>query len=95
MRILGSAADREALSALVASTLQPLREQSDALYETARALVAAGFSQRQAARELGVHWNTLRHRVARIEELLGSELTDPELRLRLHLALEAERVPLR
>ncbi|TAM57814.1 hypothetical protein EPN52_12460, partial [bacterium] len=31
MRILGSAADREALSALVASTLQPLREQSDAL----------------------------------------------------------------
>ncbi|TAM75636.1 PucR family transcriptional regulator [bacterium] len=92
MRVLRSAADHEALDALISSTLKPLRSQSDALYETARTLVAVGFSQRQAARELGVHWNTLRHRVVRIEELLGAPLSNPELRLRLHLALEAERV---
>ncbi|MDR7447090.1 MAG: helix-turn-helix domain-containing protein, partial [Armatimonadota bacterium] len=35
----------------------------------------------------GVHWNTLRHRVARMEELLGASLDDPDLRLRLQLAV--------
>ncbi|MDR7447019.1 MAG: PucR family transcriptional regulator ligand-binding domain-containing protein [Armatimonadota bacterium] len=87
LRILHSCQDRDALEALEQTTLGRLREASPALYDTARALVAAAFNQRAAARSLGVHWNTLRHRVARMEELLGASLDDPDLRLRLQLAV--------
>jgi sugar diacid utilization regulator/GAF domain-containing protein len=41
-----------------------------------------------AARRLGIHINTLRHRVGRIEELLGRDLRDSRTRLDLQLALE-------
>jgi purine catabolism regulator len=86
LRILHACQDRAAIDALYDSTLGRLRRASPALYDTARALVAAGFNQRAAARSLGLHWNTLRHRVARMEAILGSSLDDPDLRLRLHLA---------
>ena len=86
LRILHGCQDREALEALYHSTLGRLRAASPALEATARALVANGFNQRAAARALHLHWNTLRHRVARMEELLGASLDDPDLRLRLHLA---------
>jgi purine catabolism regulator len=85
LRILTSAGDRDALAALRASTVGALERRSPSLVETARALVRCGFRQRETARHLGVHWNTLRHRVARIEQVLGGSLDDPEVRLRLHL----------
>jgi hypothetical protein len=57
-------------------------------------LVLHAFNQRAAARALGVHWNTMRHRMARVEALLGRPLSDGRLRLALELALEAERLSL-
>jgi DNA-binding PucR family transcriptional regulator len=43
---------------------------------------------RQAvAAELHVHPQTVRYRLARLHELFGAELDDPETRLRLTLAL--------
>jgi purine catabolism regulator len=92
LRILHSSADREALQKLHEATLETLRHRSPQLYETARALVAANFRQREAARLLGIHWNTLRYRVAQMEEVLGCRLADPEVRLRLYLACEIERI---
>jgi purine catabolism regulator len=41
-----------------------------------------------AARHLYIHYNTLKHRLARIDELLGVDLADPRTRLRLLFALE-------
>jgi DNA-binding PucR family transcriptional regulator len=63
-----------------------------ALAETATVLVRHGFNQRAAARAMNAHWNTLRHRIARIEAILDQPLSHPQLRLHLQLALEAERI---
>ncbi|MDM7324252.1 MAG: PucR family transcriptional regulator [Thermus sp.] len=45
-----------------------------------------GFSQKRATKALGIHLNTLRYRLRRIEEKLGLSLQDPEDRFRLELA---------
>jgi purine catabolism regulator len=42
----------------------------------------------EAARRLFVHYNTVKHRLARIAELTGADLHDPRTRLRMALALE-------
>lgn len=93
LRILASATDRDALRALHDAALAPLKTRRGDLYRTARALAASGFRQRETARALGIHWNTLRHRIARIEALLGARLEDSVVRLRLQLAFEAEKIP--
>jgi hypothetical protein len=46
----------------------------------------------EAARRLNVHRNTLRYRLARIEELLGVGLDSPHAIANLHLALLTERL---
>ncbi|MBK8461152.1 MAG: PucR family transcriptional regulator ligand-binding domain-containing protein [Micropruina sp.] len=45
-----------------------------------------------AGRELGVHYNTMKHRLARISELLDADLSVPETRLSLAVALAARRL---
>jgi purine catabolism regulator len=92
VRILGSSQDHEAMRGLYDLTVGALQAHSPALADTARVLVAAGFNQRLAARRLGLHWNTLRYRMTRMEELLGGRLDDPEMRFRLHLAVEIEKI---
>ncbi|MER3461009.1 MAG: hypothetical protein C4303_07905 [candidate division GAL15 bacterium] len=56
-----------------------------------RYVVLDGANRVAAARRLGVHWNTLRHRVARLEAMLGARVDDPELRLRIQLAVLWEK----
>lgn len=46
-----------------------------------------------AARQLYLHYNTLKNRLAKIEEILGPFLDDPERCLSLALALHLRRVP--
>lgn len=46
-----------------------------------------------AARQLYVHYNTLKNRLGRIEELLGPFLDDPDRCLSLALALRLRRLP--
>ncbi|GAA2226384.1 PucR family transcriptional regulator [Streptomyces amakusaensis] len=41
-----------------------------------------------AAADLGVHRHTLRHRMRRVEEILGRSLDDPDVRMELWLALK-------
>ena len=43
------------------------------------------------ADQLGVHPQTVRYRIARLRELLGEQLDDPEARFELQLALRAPR----
>ncbi|MDA8344746.1 MAG: PucR family transcriptional regulator ligand-binding domain-containing protein [Thermaerobacter sp.] len=63
-----------------------------ALVETVWTLLRNGGNQAQTARALGLHRNTLRQRLARIERLLGRPLDDPETLTRLYVALFAGRL---
>ena len=42
-----------------------------------------------AARDLGIHRNTLRHRIGTANRVMGSDLNDPDVASRLWLALRA------
>jgi purine catabolism regulator len=63
------------------------------LADTLEALVACGYRQHEAAERLGVHRNTMLKRVARIEELIGRPLSDPETRTLVYLSLVLRRTP--
>lgn len=80
------------LAALRAQVLAPLEEVSPAtsatLRETLRAWLRHMGDRQEIAAELRVHPQTVRYRMARLRELFGEALNDPEARLRLHLALE-------
>lgn len=82
------AGDEEARRTFVEDLLQPLRSQrggaalSTALLELAR----TGFHMRETADRLHIHPNTLRYRLARASEVLGTPLDDPEVRFNLQLA---------
>lgn len=45
-----------------------------------------------AARRLYIHYNTMKHRMARITELIAVDLHDPRARLRLSFALQARKL---
>jgi DNA-binding PucR family transcriptional regulator len=58
--------------------------------ETALAYVRERGNAAAMARALGLHPQTVRYRLARLRELLGDQLDDPEARLELELALRAQ-----
>jgi DNA-binding PucR family transcriptional regulator len=60
--------------------------------ETALAYVRHRGNAAAMARALHVHPQTARYRLARLRELLGDALDDPDARLELELALRAERL---
>lgn len=75
----------------VKSRLQPLlaydeREGTD-LYRTLVAFVECGGNRVETARRLFVHYNTLRHRLHRIEELVGADFSHPVSSLDLSLCV--------
>ena len=46
-----------------------------------------------AARQLYLHYNTLKNRLTKIEELVGPYVDDPERCLSLSLAIRLRRLP--
>ena len=89
--LLGRVGDREQLAAFAEGVLGRLldydRDRGSDLIHTLRHLARCSYHYRTAADELFAHPNTLRYRVARITELTGLDLADPEDRLRIELAL--------
>jgi PucR family transcriptional regulator, purine catabolism regulatory protein len=85
--------DRLAASdaARLGSLLDPLalRPDGEQLLRTLRAYLVANGAWSGAARTLGVHRQTLMHRVASIEELTGWDLSDVDARTGAWLALRA------
>jgi hypothetical protein len=61
---------------------------------TALALVRERGMAPAMARAMGIHPQTARYRLARLRELYGEALDDPQARLELELALRRERAPL-
>jgi hypothetical protein len=80
---------------LAARRLAPLDELRGAAPErlaiTLRAWIDHQGSAPAVARALGVHPQTVRHRLRRLRELFGAALDDPDARFELSLALRARR----
>jgi DNA-binding PucR family transcriptional regulator len=72
---------------LVDPRIRDLRVQDPVLAETLRAYLDSFGDIAAAAQWLQVHPNTVRYRVRRIEKLLSTSLTDPEVRLLFSLGL--------
>jgi purine catabolism regulator len=92
-RLLASVSDVE-LSAFRETMIEPLvaydRAHRSNLVDTLEAYVATR-NAAEAARRLYVHYNTVRSRLARIEELIGPFLADTERLTGLALALHIHR----
>ncbi|MBW3657932.1 MAG: helix-turn-helix domain-containing protein [Actinobacteria bacterium] len=75
--------------------LAPLGEMDEArrewMLETLEAYLDAGTSVTAAGRVLSLHRESVRYRIARVREVIGDELDDPDRRLALHLAVKALR----
>ena len=85
LTILSPIADSTEARKFCIRRLGGLKEDAQ-LFETLRALVRYGWNQREAARELHVHYNTVRYRYERICELTG-DLSAPEKQVEISVAL--------
>lgn len=89
------AVPRERLVALVDEQLGPLiassGEAAGDLCHTLEVFLGYG-NAAEAARRLFIHYNTIKHRLARISEVLAVDLHDPKVRLGLAVALQARRL---
>jgi DNA-binding PucR family transcriptional regulator len=94
-RLLSSVQDGEVLRAFRDDALGPLidhdRQHNDSLVTTLAAFLASGGVLKTAAAYLGVHENTLRHRLDRVERILGVDLSRTGTRTELDLALKIQR----
>ncbi|GAA0502434.1 PucR family transcriptional regulator [Deinococcus depolymerans] len=86
--------DRAAQADLTGQLLGPLAAVRGGreLRRTVEALCATAFSQVETAARLGIHANTLRYRMERIEALTGRPLALPETRSLWWLALQLEHL---
>jgi DNA-binding PucR family transcriptional regulator len=88
--VLGSAGIAERVAARRLAPLDGLTEKAAArMRDTALAYVRHGGNSVAMAGELHVHPQTVRYRVARLRELLGEDLDDPDARFELEIALRA------
>ncbi len=93
-RLLFSAGSAE-LASFAADTLGSLAEpggDGDDLLATLDTLLETGLNVAETARRLHFHYNTVRHRVARLERLLGPFTGDAHLRTRVQVAVYALRL---
>ena len=81
---------------LAARRLAPLDELTPAgrtrMEETALAYVQHGGNAAAMARALHLHPQTIRYRLGRLRELFGDDLSDPDARFELELALRSQAV---
>lgn len=89
--LLGGIGDAQQLVAFAESVLGPLiahdAERQSQLVDTVRGLAESNFHYRTAAEVLFTHPNTLRYRMARINELTGLDFTNAEDRLKAEISM--------
>ncbi|HEV7974358.1 PucR family transcriptional regulator [Amycolatopsis sp.] len=84
---LATAVDPAAARGFAGKTLAPLRDRDGELVTTLRAWLANHGGWDRTATELGLHRNSVRHRIKQVERALGVDLADPETRMELWFAL--------
>ncbi len=84
------AGDAAARTAYVRRMLGPLldTDSGERLLATLAALARHEFSHKRTAEVLHVHPNTLRYRMTQLENCLGVDFSDPDVRFKLRLAVE-------
>jgi len=80
---------RRFVNELLGPLLQYAQSRDTPLLETLEALSGARWIRRAAARQLGIHINSMTYRVERIQALTGLQLDDPETRVAISIALRA------
>ncbi len=80
---------RRFVDELLGTLLTYAQSRDTPLLETLEALSAARWVRRAAARQLGIHINSMSYRVDRIQALTGLQLDDPETRVAISIALRA------
>jgi sugar diacid utilization regulator len=80
---------RRFVNELLGTLLLYAQSRDTPLLETLEALSAARWVRRAAARQLGIHINSMSYRVERIQALTGLQLDDPETRVAISIALRA------
>ena len=95
-RLLSLIPDSSELRRFVEESLGPLAgddvsENAD-LRTTLSVLIDTNMNVAETARLLFFHYNTLRYRIAKLERMLGPFTSDPELRLKLALALKVHQM---
>lgn len=85
---------REVLDSFVESQIGPLlrydRATGSDLCDTLEVYLGVG-NGAEAARRLFIHYNTMKHRLQRIAEIIHADLRDPRARLALAMALEVRK----
>lgn len=80
----------ERLGSKIERAIRDLRE-SEAVYETLLCYFEHHLDVGRTARALRMHPNTIRYRLARVEERIGGSLRDPSTIVALHLAVLLDR----
>ncbi len=80
---------RRFVNELLGTLLEYAQSRDTPLLETLEALAAARWVRRAAARQLGIHINSMSYRVERIQALTGLQLDEPETRVAISIALRA------
>jgi len=88
LTLLFDVSQRERLDAFVRSALAPLKGKEPLLNALA-AYYESASNRTEAARTLGIHVNTLRQRLERIEQMVGGSIDESTRALPLRLALLA------
>ena len=81
---------RRFVNELLGTLLQYAQSRDTPLLETLEALAASRWVRRAAARQLGIHINSMSYRVERIQTLTGLQLDEPETRVAISIALRAK-----
>jgi len=88
------AANKEIVLPFVQYHLNKINQMKDAeiIKETLESYLRNNGQFNKAAEDLFIHPNTLKYRMAKVQDLTGYDLTDSETRLNLNLALRLEKM---